>query len=64
VIGPKEKTFKCTAHNSHKRQIPIFLAGFESAIPANERPQTNALDRAATGIGTENINRLALEMDI
>jgi hypothetical protein len=25
--------------------------GFEPAIPANERPQTHALDRAATGIG-------------
>ena len=26
-------------------------AGFEPAIPASERPQTHALDRAATGIG-------------
>jgi hypothetical protein len=26
-------------------------AGFEPAIPARERPQTRALDRAATGIG-------------
>jgi hypothetical protein len=25
--------------------------GFEDTIPANERPQTHALDRAATGIG-------------
>jgi hypothetical protein len=25
--------------------------GFEPEIPASERPQTNALDRAATGIG-------------
>jgi hypothetical protein len=25
-------------------------AGFELAIPASERPQTYALDRAATGI--------------
>jgi hypothetical protein len=27
-------------------------AGFEPAIPASERPQTHALDGAATGIGT------------
>jgi hypothetical protein len=27
------------------------LAGFEPAIPANKRPQTHALDGAATGIG-------------
>jgi hypothetical protein len=26
-------------------------AGFESTIPANKRPQTNASDREATGIG-------------
>jgi hypothetical protein len=26
-------------------------AGFEPAIPAKERPQNNALDRTATGIG-------------
>jgi hypothetical protein len=28
------------------------LAGFESVIPASERPQTHALDRMATGIGS------------
>ena len=27
------------------------LVGFETAIPASERPQTHALDRAPTGIG-------------
>ena len=27
------------------------LAGFEPAIPESERPQTQVLDRAATGIG-------------
>ena len=29
----------------------MLPAGFEPAIPACERPQTHALDRAATGIG-------------
>jgi hypothetical protein len=28
------------------------LAGFEPTIPAIERPQTYALDRMATGIGS------------
>jgi hypothetical protein len=28
-------------------------AGFEPAIPATKRPQTYALDRAATGLGIE-----------
>jgi len=30
-------------------------AGFEPAIPASERPQTQALDRAASVIGNETI---------
>ena len=29
----------------------MLPAGFEPAIPARKRPQTHALDRAATGIG-------------
>jgi len=36
---------------THKRQTSKPLAGFETAVPANQRPQKNALDRAATGIG-------------
>jgi hypothetical protein len=28
------------------------LVGFEPAIPASERPQTDTLDRAVTGIGS------------
>jgi hypothetical protein len=38
-----------TTHNTHKRQISMLLTGFEPAIPASERPQTNASDRKATG---------------
>jgi hypothetical protein len=38
--------------------------GLEPAIPASERPQTHALDRAATGIapsnGYDNLQRVAL----
>jgi hypothetical protein len=40
-----------TTHNTHKRQTSMSPAGFEPAITASERPQTRALDRAATGIG-------------
>jgi hypothetical protein len=38
--------------------------GFEPAVPASERSQTHALDRAATGIGPVNNlpeNNLALK---
>ena len=32
--------------------------GFEPAIPASERPQPHALDRAATGIGKDHLENL------
>jgi len=40
-----------TTLNNHKKQTSMTPAAFEPAIPANERPQTYALDRAATEIG-------------
>jgi len=40
-----------TTHNTHKKQTSISPTGFESALPASERQQTHAFDRAATGIG-------------
>jgi hypothetical protein len=40
-----------TTHNTHNRQTSMTPVGFEPAISASERPQTYALDRAATGTG-------------
>jgi hypothetical protein len=40
-----------TTHNTHKRRNSMPQAGFDHTIPASERPQTHALDGAATGIG-------------
>ena len=40
-----------TTHNTHNRQISMPPEGFEPTISARERPQTYALDRAATGTG-------------
>jgi len=40
-----------TIHDINKRQTTMTPAVFEPAIPANERPQTHALDRATSGIG-------------
>ena len=45
-----------TTNNNHKIQTAMPLAGFEPTIPARERPHTNALDRAATGIGDDDPN--------
>jgi hypothetical protein len=38
----------------HTTKTPVPPAGFELNIPAGERPQTYALDRAVTGIGGSN----------
>ena len=38
-----------TTHNTHNRQTSIPPVGFELTISEGERPQTCALDRAATG---------------
>jgi len=40
-----------TTHNIHKRQTSMIAVRFEPIIPVSERPQTHALERAATGIG-------------
>ena len=50
---PARRTdFYLTTHHTHKSQTSTTPVGFEPAIPASERPQTHALDREATGIGS------------
>jgi hypothetical protein len=46
VISSSQST-----HNTHNRQTSMPPAGFEPTISAGNRPQTYALDDAATGIG-------------
>jgi hypothetical protein len=41
-----------TSHNTHKSPTAPPSVGFEPTIPVSERPQTYALDCAATWIGT------------
>jgi hypothetical protein len=48
---PVAETSTCTTPNIYKRLTSIASVGFETAIPGNERPQTRALDRAASGTG-------------
>ena len=47
----RHRSLYLTTHNTRRRQISTFLAGFEPKIPASERPQTHALGCAATGTG-------------
>ena len=44
-----------TTHNTHNRQTSMPPAGFEPTISAGERPQTYALDRAATFMWNINV---------
>jgi hypothetical protein len=48
---PEAETSTYKIQNTRKRQTTAPPAGFESTMPASERPQTHALDRAATWIG-------------
>jgi len=47
----RRREFRLTTHNTHNKQISIPPVGFETAVPANERPSSHALDRADIGIG-------------
>jgi len=46
-----------TIRNTPKRQISMPSAGFYPTIPTSERPQTHALDRAASGFGISKLLR-------
>ena len=48
----RHKDLYLTTHNTYNRQTSMAPAGFEPATPAGEWLQTHALDRSATGIGT------------
>ena len=47
-----------TIHNIHNRQTSMPPVEFETTILASKRPQTSALDRAATGTGTTSLYTL------
>ena len=50
VISPSQRPLPDNTQNSQETDIHAPV-GFEPIIPAGERPQTYALDRAATGTG-------------
>jgi hypothetical protein len=49
---PHCRGFTITLRHTALGRTSMPLSEFEVAIPASERPQTHAVDRAATGIGT------------
>jgi hypothetical protein len=40
-----------TTHSTHNRKISMPPVGFETTIPERKRPQINALEGAAAGVG-------------
>ena len=52
--SPRRRDLYVTTHNTHNRQTWMSPVRFEPTISAGERPQTYALDSAATGIGLKN----------
>ena len=47
----RRRDFYLTTYNTDNRQASMPPAGFETSIPASDRPQTLALDHSATGMG-------------
>jgi hypothetical protein len=48
---PVAETSTCITYNTHNRQTSMTPAEYKPATPTSEKPQTHALDHAATGIG-------------
>jgi hypothetical protein len=47
------RDLQLTTHGIHNRQTSVSLAVFEPEIPEIKRPQTHALNRVATGFGSQ-----------
>ena len=52
ALSARRRDIYLTTHNTHNRETSMPLVGFEPTISGGERPQTYALDRAATGTGS------------
>ena len=51
MISPRHRHLPDNTQHSQEPDIQALPAGFEPTIPASERPQSQVLDRMATGIG-------------
>ena len=51
-------------NTQHLQQISMPQAGFEPTISVGERPQTYALDRAATGTGRRRLVTKMIEINL
>jgi hypothetical protein len=60
-LSARRRDHYVTKHNTHKRQTSMHPGGIRTHTLSSERPQTYALDRAATGTGTAPIAWLNFE---
>jgi hypothetical protein len=60
VIGPSQRPL-LDKYNNQMRQTSMPPVGFEPAIPSSERPKTDALHRAVTGIGIPSFGKIQLD---
>ena len=51
----RRRVLYLTKHSTHKRQTSMPPAGFEAPIAASERPQTQTLHGAATGLESKSV---------
>ena len=59
VWSARHRDLYLTTHNTHNKETSMPPVGFETTTPAGERPQTYALDCAATGTDKySNMNRI------
>ena len=59
-LSARRRYLYLTTHNTHNRQTSMPSVGFEPTISSGERPQTYALDRAATGTDTRIIWKIQI----
>jgi len=64
VISSSQRPVPDNTHNTHNRQMSMFLVGFELTISVGERPQTYALDGTATGTGRENCSPVYFNLKV
>ena len=59
MISPLQRPVPDNIHSAYKRQMSTPPTGSELTIPAIERTQTHALDRAATGSGNKLVHSIS-----
>jgi hypothetical protein len=63
-LSARRRDLYLTTRDTHNRETSMTSVGFEPTVSEDERTQTYALDRAASGTGTFILYRLIQKMQI